>query len=80
MIEEQHDELLVFLNGRMGGSCNESDIQRFVDSYNSKNSADISIDDFLKPLIDAKYVDNGGFAFRKSVNITRDGRDYIKSK
>lgn len=80
MIAQQHDDLLEFLNKRMGGAGNERDIQKFLDDYNTQNAAGVTMEEFLQPLVDAGYVDNGGYAFRKSVNITRDGRDYIKSK
>jgi hypothetical protein len=80
MLTQQHDDLLVFLNKRMGGAGNERDIQTFLDACNAQSDAKLTMEDFLQPLAEAGYIDNGGYAFRKSVNITRDGRDYIKSK
>lgn len=79
MLKKEQNELLEFLSKQMGGSAGEAALTKYLELYNTNNGESITLEEFLEPIVREGYLDNGGFAFRKSATITREGRKYVKT-
>lgn len=79
MLKKEQNDLLEYLSKQMGGSAGEAVLTKYLDLYNSNNGESLTLEEFLDPIAAEGYLDNGGFAFRKSATITREGRKYVKT-